>query len=191
MDDLIIVVVILGVFFYIISIIMDLKAKNFIYEKQNILFMLIIVIILNLVGYAYSYFNEYPRTYTMMINVVMAIAILGGYLIFQKNRIYYFKGMDYKLVKEYKNDIKQIIGDYRDNYLGSRAEITLLRNRVVFEKVSKEHAEECLSLVGNFLDENRRKYTLKDYLLYFIKGYIMPIAIVILVAIIIKTLISF
>lgn len=191
MDDLIIVIVILGVFFYIISIIIDLRAKNFIYEKHNILFMLIMVIILNLVGYAYSYFNEYPRTYTMMINMVMAIAILGGYLIFQKNRIYYFKGMDYKLAKEYKNDINQIIGDYRDKNLGSKSEITLLRNRIVFEKVSKEHAEECLSLVGNFLDEKRRKYTIKDYLLYFIKGYLMPIAIVILVVIIIKILISF
>lgn len=186
MDDLIKVLVIIGVFFYIISVIMDFKAKNFIYEKQNILLVLIMAITLNLVGYAYSYFNEYARTYTMMINVVMAIAIFGGYLIFQKNRIYYFKGMDYKLVKEYKNDIKQIIGDYRDNYLGRKSEITLLRNRIVFEKVSKEHAEECLSLIENFLEENRRKYTLKDYLLYFIKGHLIPVAIVILVAIIIK-----
>lgn len=186
MKDLIIVVVIIGAFFYIISVIMDFKAKNFIYEKQNILFMLIMVITINIIGYVYSYYNEYPRTYTMMINVVMAIAILGGYLVFQKNRIYYFKGIDSKLVKENMNEIKQIIEDYSTNYLGVRSEITLLKNRVVFEKVSKEHAEECLSLVGNFLDENRRKYTLKDYLLYFIKGHLLPIAIIILVAVIIK-----
>lgn len=191
MKELMMIVVIIGVFFYIISVIMDFKAKNFIYEKQNILLVLIMAITLNLVGYAYSYFNEYPRTYTMMINVVMAIAILGGYLIFQKNRIYYFRGIDNKLIKEYMNEIKQIIEDYRANYLGGNSEITLLGNRVVFEKVSKEHAEECLSLIGSFLDENRRTYTLKDYLLYFIKGHLIPIAIVILFAIIIKILISF
>lgn len=186
MKDLIILVVIIGAFFYVISIIMDFKAKNFIYEKQNILFMLIMVISINLVGYVYSYYNDYARTYTMMINVVMAIAILGGYLVFQKNRIYHFKGMDNKLVKENMNEIKQIIEDYRANYLGVKSEITLLKNRVVFEKVSKEHTEECLSLIGNFLDENRRKYTLRDYLLYFIKGHLLPIIIIILVAVIIK-----
>lgn len=84
MKELMIVVVIIGAFFYIASLIIDFKAKNFIYEKQNILFMLIMVISLNLVGYIYSYYNDYYRTYTMMINVVMAIAILGGYLVFQK-----------------------------------------------------------------------------------------------------------
>ena len=191
MKELVIIVAIMGAFFYIISVIMDFKAKNFIYEKQNILFMLIMVISINSVGYAYSYYNDYARTYTMMINVVMAIAILGGYLVFQKNRIYHFKGMDIKLVKEYENDIKQIIEHYRNNYLGRKSEITLLKNRVVFEKVSKEHAEECLSLIGNFLDENRRKYTSKDYLLYIIKGHLMPIVIVILVAIIIRFFIYF
>ena len=186
MQESMIVVVIIGAFFYIISIMMDFKAKNFIYEKQNILFMLIMMISLNLAGYVYSYYNEYVRTYTMMINVVMAIAILGGYLVFQKNRIYHFKGIDSKLIKENRNEIKQIIEDYRTNYLGVKSEITLLKNRVVFEKVIKEHAEECLSLIGSFLDENRRKYTIKDYLLYFIKGHLIPIAIIILVAIIIK-----
>lgn len=186
MKDLIIIVIIIGAFFYTISVIMDLKAKNFTYEKQNILFMLIMMISLNLVGYVYSYYNDYARTYTVMINVVMAVAILGGYLVFQKNRIYYFKGIDNKLIKESRNEIKQIIEDYRTNYLGVKSEITLLKNRVVFEKVSKEHAEECLSLIGNFLDENRRKYTLKDYLLYFIKGHLLPIAIIILIAVIIK-----
>ena len=191
MKELVIIVAIMGAFFYIISVIMDFKAKNFIYEKQNILFMLIMVISINSVGYAYSYYNDYARTYTMMINVVMAIAILGGYLVFQKNRIYYFKGIDSKLIKENMNEIKQIIEDYRTNYLGVRSEITLLKNRVVFEKVSKEHAEECLILIGSFLDENRRKYTSKDYLLYIIKGHLMPIVIVILVAIIIRFIIYF
>lgn len=119
----------------------------------------------------------FQEHYTMIINVVMVIAILGGYLIFQKNRIYYFKGIDYKLVKEYKNDIEQIIEDYRDNYLGRKSEITLLKNRVVFEKVNKENAKECLSLIGNFLDENRRDYSLKDYFIYFIKGHLTPTAI--------------
>lgn len=123
----------------------------------------------------------FQEHYTMIINVVMVIAILGGYLIFQKNRIYYFKGIDYKLVKEYKNDIEQIIEDYRDNYLGRKSEITLLKNRVVFEKVNKENAKECLSLIGNFLDENRRDYSLKDYFIYFIKGHLTPTAIVIVV----------
>lgn len=62
MQESMIVVVIIGAFFYIISIMMDFKAKNFIYEKQNISFMLIVMISMNLVGYVYSYYNDISRT---------------------------------------------------------------------------------------------------------------------------------
>lgn len=62
MQESMIVVVIIGAFFYIISIMMDFKAKNFIYEKQNISFMLIVMISMNLVGYVYSYYNDLSRT---------------------------------------------------------------------------------------------------------------------------------
>lgn len=154
--------------------IMDYKAKNFIYEKHNILLILIMIIIMNLVVFIQSYYYKYITIYSTMINFVIAIATLGGYLVFQKNRIYFFKGIDKKLIKENKNEIIQIIEDYRINYTGSKSEITFANSKVVFEKVSKEQAEECLTLIGNFLDENRREYTLKDYLIYLFKGHLIP-----------------
>ncbi len=179
MRELIISVAIIGAVFYGIFMIMEYKAKNFTYEKHNFLLILVMILSVNLVGFILRYYYEYDVGYSMMINAVISIAFYGGYIIFQKNRIYYFKGIDKKLIKEYEHEIVQIIEDYRINYTGSKSEITFIKNRVVFEKVSKEQAEECLSLIGNLLDINRREYSLKDYLLYFIKGHIIPTVIII------------
>jgi len=177
MRDLIIGVTIIGLIFYIISCIIEYKAKNFINEKYNIFNMLIMMTSMYFIGFKYSY-NQIG-SYSMFINVLLTIAVLGGYIIFQKNRIYFFKGIDKKLVMENKSEIIQIIDDYKSNYTNSNSEITFANSKVVFEKVSKAQTEECLSIIGNFLDENRREYTFKDYVIYFIKGLI-PIVLTII-----------
>jgi len=106
------------------------------------------------------------------LHVILTTAVLGGYIIFQKNRIYLFKRIDKKLVMENKSKIIQIIDDYKSNYTNSNSEITFANSKVVFEKVSRAQTEECLSIIGYFLDETRREYTFKDYIIYFIKDLI-------------------
>lgn len=174
MRELITEVLIVGVLFYIISLIMEYKAKNFIYEKYKILLMLLMMTCIYLIGYKYSYDKQRLGYYGMFINVILTIVVLGGYIIFQKNRIYLFKGIDKKLIRDNKSEIMQIIEDYKPNCPDCKSDITFTGTRVVFEKVSKIQAEECLSIIGSYLDESRNEYTLKEYLTYFIKGHLIP-----------------
>lgn len=177
MRDLVIVFSAIGLLFYITALIMEYKAKNYIYEKYNILLNLMMFVSIYSVGGVYKY--KYSGSYSSFINVIIAIAILGGYVIFQKNRIYLFKGIDKKFIRENKREIIQIIENYKNNYTAANSEITLVNNKVVFEKVNKEQTEECLSLIGNFLDENRKEYTSKDYFNYYIKAQMIPLTIII------------
>ena len=174
MNDLVTSTAIIAGIFYIIYVIMDLMAYNFIYEKQNILLMLVMAILMNIAGFMHSRYYLYDRTSTMLINITVITAFFGGYLVFQRKRVYYFKGIDNKLIKKYKNEIIQIIEDYKAENLGRKAEITFFNNKVTFKKVSKDQTKKCLSLIGNFLDENRKDYKLKDYFLYFIRGHLFP-----------------
>jgi len=189
MRELIIGATIIGVLFYIITLIMEYKAKNFIYEKYNILLMSIMMASMYFIGFEYSY--KQSGSYSMFINVILTIAVLGGYIIFQKNRIYLFKMIDKKFIMENKSEIIQIIEDYKSNYTDSKSDITLANTKLVFEKVSKAQAEECLSIIGNFLDENRREYTFKDYLICFIKGHLIPVVIAIVIMFILFKLITY
>ena len=191
MIDLVTSIGIIAGIFYIIYVAMDLMADNFIYEKQNTLLMLVMAILMNIAGFMHSRYHLYDRTSTMVINIAVITAFLGGYLIFQRKRIYYFRGIDNKLIKKYRNEITQIIEDYKVDNLGRKAEITLINNKLAFKKVSKEQTKECLLLIGNFLDENRREYKLKDYLSYFIKGHVFPAAIAGLIFFIFYKLIQF
>lgn len=175
MRESIIAVSIVGVFFYIISLIIDYRTKNFIYQKHNLLFNLIMFISVYSVGEIYRY--KISGHY-IFIHIIIMIAVIGGYLIFQKNRIYFFKGIDKKLVKENKYEIMQIIDNYKENYIGAKSDITFEKNKIVFEEVSKEQTEECLSLVGRLLDDERVKYTYRDYLVYIIKRHIIPLVII-------------
>ena len=178
MRESIIAVSITAILFYIISLVIDHRTKNFIYEKQNMLFNLIMFISIYSVGEIYRYKIS---GYYIFIHIIIVAAVLGGRLAFQKNKIYFFKGIDKRLVKENKYEIIQIIDDYKTNYTGANSDITLAGNKIVFEEVSKEQTEECLSLVGSFLDENRGKYSYRDYLIYIIKGHIIPLSIIIAV----------
>ncbi len=189
MRELIIEVTIIGGFYYIISLILEFKVKNFIFEKHNILLILIMMVSLYLFGF-FRYNNEQSISYTMFINVILAIAILGGYIIFQRNRIYFFKRIDKKLIVENTSEIKQIIEDYKSKYTDGKSDITLANNKVVFENVNKSRTEACLSLIGDYLDKNRKKYTSRDYLMYFIKFHLLPIVIMIAVLFIFFKLIA-
>jgi len=68
MRDLIIGVTIIGLLFYIISCIIEYKAKNFINEKYNIFNMLILMASMYFIGFKYSY-NQIG-SYGMFINVI-------------------------------------------------------------------------------------------------------------------------
>ncbi|WP_312699574.1 hypothetical protein [Sedimentibacter sp.] len=56
--------------------------------------------------------------------------------------------------------------------------------------MSKTQVEECLSLIGDFLNENRKKYTAVDYASYIIKSWLLPSVISIAVTFIIIKLIT-
>jgi len=177
MREFIIRLVIIGMFFYIISLVMEHKAKNFINEKHQTLFSLIMTISIYIGGFMYSY--KLSGSYSMLINVTIIIAGLGGYLTFQRNRVYFLKKIDKKFIMENKSQIIRIIEDYKSKYTDSISDITFLDTKIIFKRVSKEQAEECLSIIGNFLDQNRKEYTFKDYLIYFIKGHLIPTVITI------------
>ena len=181
MSNLVTSIGIIAGIFYIIYVIMDFMADNFIYEKQNTLLMLVMAILMNIAGFMHSRYYYYDKTATMLVNIAVVTALLGGYLVFQRKRIYYFRGIDNKLINKYKNEITKIIEDYKADNLGRKADINFINNKLIFSKVSKDKTKKCLSLIGTFLDENRREYKLKDYLAYFIKGHLFPAVTAILI----------
>lgn len=189
MRELIIRVTTIGIFFYIAYLILEYKAKNFIYEKYKILFTLIMMTSIYWSGFEYSYRRN--GSYSMLISIIITIAGLGGYIIFQKNRIYFFKEIDKKLIMENRSEIIQIINDYKYSFTDVKSDITFANTKIVFENVGKIQAEECLSIIGNFLDKNRREYKFKDYLIYFIKGHLIPLAIAIVTVVIFFKLMAY
>jgi len=124
------------------------------------------------------------ETYTS-VALLIFLAIFSVLIITNKNKIYYLKGIDKNFVKENIYKISEIIDDYIDNNLDDKSKISFIKNRIVFEDVSKNQIRECLSLVGNFLDENIKKYTIKDYLIYCSKSIILPAVIIATIAFII------
>ncbi|MBP1925103.1 hypothetical protein J2Z76_000960 [Sedimentibacter acidaminivorans] len=165
-----IIIILMG--FTIISIILDFKLKNFILEAYKSIFFIIF--------YCAMFFKNMLKTnglttetYTT-VALLIFFAIISISIISNKNKIYCFKGIDKNLVKVNINKISKIIDDYKDNNLDDKSKISFIKNRIVFEDVSKTQIKECLSLVGNFLDENRIKYTIKDYFTYYLKTLVLP-----------------
>lgn len=114
---------------------------------------------------------------------------MGIYNILKKKKIYYFKGIDKNYIKRNINEISKIVKDYKNNNLDDKSEISLINGRITFEKVSESHIKECLSLIGSYLDENRKKYTVKDYLTYYTKTIAFPIMIVLAIVFILLKII--
>jgi len=124
------------------------------------------------------------------VALLFFLAIISIFISLNKNKIYYLKGIDKNFVKENINKISKIIDDYIDNNLDDKSKILFIKNRIVFEDVSKTQIKECLSLVGNFLDENRKKYAIKDYLIYYSKSIVLPAVIMATIAFILIKVIS-
>lgn len=165
-----IIIILMG--FTIISIILDFKMKNFILEAYKSIFFIIL--------YCAMFFKTMLKTNGLTTETYTSVALLIFFaiisisIISNKNKIYCFKGIDKNLVKENINKISKIIDDYKDNNLDDKSKISFIKNRIVFEDVSKTQIKECLSLVGNLLDENRKKYTIKYYFTYYLKTIVLP-----------------
>jgi len=159
----------------IIIILMDFKYKNFIPEiNYNILNLVIYFVIIINPRSINSFINEIYGSFVLVFALVI---IIGIYIALRKNKFYHFKGIDKNFVKENKNEILDIIHRYKNINLDDESEISLVNNRIIFEKVRKTQVEECLSLIGSYLDENRKKYTVKDYLTYYAKSIVLPVVI--------------
>ncbi len=188
MDGITLDIVIILIGFAIISIILDFKMKNFILEAYKSIFFIVF--------YCAVFFKNIFRingltteTY-VSVTLLIFFAIISIFIISNKNKIYYFKEIDKNFVKENINKISKIIDDYIDNNLDDKSKISFIKNRIIFEDVSKTQIKECLLLVGNFLDENRKKYTIKDYFIHYLKTIALPYVIIVTTAFIIINMIS-
>lgn len=175
MEGKILEIIIVFIVYEIISIIIDLKMKNFILERYNNVLIIIIYFVLFIDLRPDNGFGA--ETYYLYIPLLVPFAIFGIYIVLKKSKTYYFRGIDKKFIKENTNDISKIIEDFKNNYLDDKAEVSFVNNRIIFEKVSKTEIAECLSLVGNYLDENREKYTIKYYVTYYTKTIAIPVVI--------------
>ncbi len=192
MHEKIMKIIIVSIVFIIISIRIDFKIKNFMPEiYYNIL---IIIFYFFLLVDVKSTNGLIAETYNSFVLLLVPISIMGIYNILKKKKIYYFKGIDKNYIKRNINEISKIVKDYKNNNLDDKSEISLINGRITFEKVSESHIseshiKECLSLIGSYLDENRKKYTVKDYLTYYTKTIAFPIMIVLAIVFILLKII--
>lgn len=165
--------------FLIFRLLISFKFKNFIPEIYNKMFFVVIYFMIIVRAIADNGFtNEiFHFFYIFLISAVVIVAIT----IVKKDKTYYFKGMDKKFIKVKRNEITQLLQDYKNNNLKDEATISLNEDRIVFNKLNKLQIKECLSLLGNYLDENREKYTISNYLSYYTKSIVIPVIITIAV----------
>jgi hypothetical protein len=178
MDGLVLRIVIIVFAFIMIQVVVDFKYKNFIPETYNYIISFVTYCVLIFSGRAINNLHELINdTYILFICLLVILVI---FIILRKNKFYQFKGIDKKFIEEKENDILAIISNYK-NTLDSKSEISIINNRIIFEKVNKTQVQECLSLIGRYLEDNRKEYTVKDYLTYYTKTYIVPCVITIVV----------
>lgn len=159
----------------IIILVMDFKFKYFIPETYNNILLIAMYLVFFVVRWAYSGFSfEAYDSFSMLI-VTVAFIIIN--VVFIKAKFYCFKGIDKKFVKKNRNEIAKIIQEYKIHNLDRASEISLGNNKIIFEKVDASQIEECLSLIENYLDENRDEYTVSDYLAYYTISMAVPLAI--------------
>lgn len=175
MDGKILQIVIILTVYIIIYIIMDFKIKNFISQKYNNVFSIVVYFVFIVVAWFSNGLIE--KKYNSLILFLIPAAIILTYILLKKDKTYYLKGIDKNFVKENKNEISKIIREYKNNNLDNELEISFENNKITFEKVNKSKKEECLSLIGKYLDENRKKYIVKDYLTYYTKTIVAPVLI--------------
>ncbi len=182
MDRKILQIIIILTVYIIIYVIMDFKIKNFISQKYNNVFSIVVYSVFIVAAWFSSGLIE--KKYNSLILLLIPVAIILTYILLKKNKTYYLKGIDKKFVKENKNEISNIIREYKNNNLDSELEISFENNNITFNKANKSKKEECLSLIGKYLDENRKKYIFKDYLIYYTKTIVAPVLIIVVVLLI-------
>lgn len=160
----------------IVMIILDYRAKNFTSELHNTKVYISIYITM---GASMLYFGSID-TGILRNSIYFGglIVISAVYMLFGKSKIYHLKGMDKKLIKRNTDEISKIITDYKNNNLSEESQITFIGRRIIFEGVDKSAITECLSLVGEYLDE-KRAYAVRDYVFYYLRSTILPALILI------------
>ncbi|WP_313413292.1 hypothetical protein [Sedimentibacter sp.] len=153
--------------------------------------MLIIVIYFMVIGrlrYKNGFLNGLYDSFYIFLIMVAAIVV---FTVLKKNKIYYFKGIDKKFIKSRNNEISHILQDYKNNNLDDEASIYFEKNSIVFNRLSKLQIKECISLIGNYIDENKEKYTIANYLNYYVKTVAVPVIITLAVVFIFIKILSY
>lgn len=88
MNEIFVKFIVICVIFITIYIIMEFKADNFINGKNHTLWFLLLLISIRIV-----YANDYDDYY-VYIPLLFLFAITAGCIVFLKNKIYLFKGLD-------------------------------------------------------------------------------------------------
>lgn len=169
--------------YIIVTIVADFKIKSFIPEVYyNIFIVGVYFFIIVDIGDSDGLI---PQIFDAFVFLLIPVSIVGTYTVLKKKRIYYFKAIDKKFIKENNKAILQIIEDYENNLnIDNESSITLDNTRIIFHKLNQSQIEGCLQLIGNYINDNREKLTAKGYLIYYAKTVGIP-AIITLAAIVV------
>lgn len=163
-----------------IMLMMDFKLKNFVPEKYYNILIIELYIVIFAVRWAGTGFS--PEAYYLLSLLFIPAALIVIYTIVIKSKFYCFKGIDKKFVRKNRDEISKIIQEYKCQNLQGTSDISLGSNNIIFDNVSASQIKECLSMIGNYLDDNRDKYTAKDYVVYYTKVFFVPSAIIAILA---------
>lgn len=158
----------------LVFMIVDYKIKNFttdIYKLAIFIGTYVILFINSIIFDVIS--TRMMGTYMVQFAVILFMSVM--YMLFNKSKIYYFKGIDRKFVKENSNEISIMVTEYKDNNLGDTAEITFIKNRIIFEGVDSINIKKFLSTIEKYINENKESYSFKDYAAYYIKFTVIPV----------------
>lgn len=176
MEGIFIEITIIYLIFIAIMFTMDLKLKNFVPEKYYNILIIAMYLVIFTVRWAGTGFS--PKAYESLSLLIVPAALIVTYTFVIKSKFYCFKGIDKKFVRENRDEISKIIQEYKFHNLQGKSDISLGSNNIIFEKVSSSQIKECLLMIGSYLDNNRNEYTVRDYLIYYAKTLIVPLAIV-------------
>jgi len=175
--------------FLIFYMVINFKFKNLIPEIYNKMLLAVIYFMLIVkLRYENGFLNGlYDLLYILLI---MAAAIVA-FTVLKKNKIYFFKGIDKKFIKSRNNEILHILQEYKNNNLDDEASIHLEKSSIVFNGLNKLQIKECISLIGSYIDENKGKYTIDDYVNYYVKTVAVPVIITLAVVTIFIKILSY
>ncbi|TWH83767.1 hypothetical protein [Sedimentibacter saalensis] len=172
MEGIIIEILIIYLIFMAIMVTMDLKLKNFVPEKYSNILIIAMYVVIFTVRWAGTGFS--PKAYESLSLLIVPAALIVTYTFVIKSKFYCFKGIDKKFVRKNRDEISKIIQEYKLHNLQGKSDISLGSNNIIFERVSASQIKECLSMIGDYLDDNRDKYSAKDYVVYYTKVFIVP-----------------